>query len=116
MEKGKLLIIPFLLGLALLIYSWHMSFPLSLHSVGESIYDNISILYWISVPLLLSSMFLMAIVFKNVYLRWMLTFGFVLVLYSISYFYFTMPTVDSAFFRGLTENFVVTHNLDASQL
>jgi len=116
MEKGKLLIIPFLLGLTLLIYSWVMSFPLSLNSVGDSIYNNISILYWISVPLLLSSMFLMAIIFKNIYLRWMLTFGFVIVLYSLSFFYFTMPTVDSAFFRGLTENFIGTHNLDASQV
>ena len=115
MEKGKLLIIPFLLGLSLLIYSWYVSFPLSINSVGDSIYDHVPIFYWISIPLLLTSMFLMAISFKNTYLRWMLTAGFVVVLYSLLYFYFTIPTVDSAFFRGLTENFIGTHNLDASQ-
>jgi hypothetical protein len=116
MEKGKLLIIPFLSGLTLLIYSWYLSFPLSLNSVGDSIYNHVPILYWISVPLLLTSMFLMAVSFKNKYLRWMLTVGFVIVLYSLLYFYFTMPTVDSAFFRGLTENFIGTKNLDATQL
>jgi hypothetical protein len=116
MEKNKLLIIPFFIGLMLMVYSWYLSFPLSLNSVGDSIYNHIPILYWISVPLLLTSMFLMAISFKNKYLRWMLTVGFVIVLYSLPYFYFTMPTVDSAFFRGLTENFIRTNNLDASQL
>jgi hypothetical protein len=115
MEKGKLLIIPFLLGLTLLIYSWYVSFPLSVSSVGDSIYNHVPIFYWISVPLLLTSMFLMTISFKNIYLRLMLTVGFVIVLYSLLYFYFTIPTVDSAFFRGLTENFIGTNNLDASQ-
>jgi hypothetical protein len=116
MEKGKLLIIPFFVGLTLLIYSWFLSFPLSLNSAGDLIYNHVQILYWISVPLLLTSMFLMAISFKNKYLRWMLTVGFVIVLYSLLYFYYTMPTVDSAFFRGLTENFIRTNNLNASQL
>jgi hypothetical protein len=115
MEKANLLIIPFFVGLFLLVYSWFLSFPLSVGSVGDSIFNHVSILYWISVPLLLTSMFLMAISLKNKYLKWILTFGFVLVLYSITYFYLMTPTVDSAFFRGLTENFIRTNNLNASQ-
>lgn len=42
--------------------------------------------------------------------------GFVIVLYSLSYFYNTMATSDSAFFRGLTENFIKTNNLSPSQI
>ena len=116
MKKDKLLIIPFLVGLLLMIYSWYSSFPLSVNSINDSIYNHISILYWISFPLLLISIFLMAFSYKNKYLKWLLTICFVLVLYSLSYFYFTMSTSDAAFFRGLTENFIATNNLDASQL
>ena len=116
MEKDKLLIIPFFVGLMLMVYSWYLSFPLSVNSVGDSIFNHISILYWFSVPLLLTSMFLMAISFKNKYWKWIMTVGFVIVLYSLSYFYYTMPTSDSAYFRGLTENFIRTNNLNTSQL
>jgi hypothetical protein len=115
MEKNKLLIIPFFVGLILMAYSWYLSFPLSLDSVGDSIFNHISILYWFSVPLLLTSMFLIAINFKNKYWKWLMTVGFVIVLYSLSYFYHAIPTVDSAYFRGLLENFIRTNNLNASQ-
>jgi hypothetical protein len=115
MEKDKLLIIPFFAGLVLMVYSWYLSFPLSVKSVGDSIFNHIPILYWISVPLLLTSMFLMAISFKNKYLKWIMAVGFVIVLYSLYYFYYTMPTGDSTYFRGLTENFITTNNLNASQ-
>jgi hypothetical protein len=115
LEKDKLLIIPFFIGLILMIYSWYLSFPLAVNSFGDSVFNHISILYWISVPLLLTSMFLIAITFKNRYLPWIMTVGFVAVLYSQSYFYLTMTTGDSTYFRGLTENFLRTNNLNASQ-
>jgi hypothetical protein len=115
MGKDKLLLIPFLVGLVLMVYSWYLSFPLSVNSSDDLIFNHISIFYWFSVPLLLTSMFLMAITFKNVFLKWILAVGFVIVLYSLSYFYYTMSTPDSSYFRGLTENFIRTNNLDASQ-
>ncbi len=115
MEKNKLLIIPFFIGLALLVYSWYLSFPLSIDSVGDSIFNHISILYWFSIPLLFTSIFLIAISFKNKYWIWMLTITFVMILYSLSYFYNTMSTADAAFFRGLTDNFIKTNSLNASQ-
>jgi len=115
MEKDKLLIIPFFVGLMLMVYSWYLSFPLSVDSVGDSIFNHVSILYWLSVPLLLTSMFLMAISFKNKYWKWIMTVGFVIVLYSLSYFFYTMSTIDADFLRGMTENFIRTNNLNASQ-
>ena len=98
-----------------MVYSWYLSFPLSVNSVGDSIFNHVPILYWFSVPLLLTSMFLMAISFKNKYLKWIMAVGFVIVLYSLYYFYPTMPTNDADYFRGLTENFIRTNNLNASQ-
>ena len=115
MKKEFLLAIPLFAGLMLMIYSWFLSYPLSVNAVGDSIFSHIPILYWLSIPLLLTSMFLIAVTFKNKYLNWILTIGFVLVLYSLSYFYYTMPTGDSTFFRGLTQNLISTNNLNASQ-
>jgi hypothetical protein len=115
MEKNRLLLLPFFLGLMLMFYSWYLSFPLSVDSVNGSIFDHVSILYWLSVPILLTSMFMMATSFKSKYSKWILSVGFVLVLYSLSYFYYTMSTSDASYFRGLTENFVRTNSLNASQ-
>ncbi|MGD0645051.1 MAG: hypothetical protein ABSA75_09120 [Candidatus Bathyarchaeia archaeon] len=116
MEKNKLLFLPFFVGLVLMIYSWYVSYPLSVNSVSDIIYNHVSILYWISIPILLTSMFMMATTFKSQYSKWILTVGFVIVLYSLVYFYFTMSTVDADYFRGLTENFIRTNSLNASQL
>ena len=57
----------------------------------------------------------MAITFQNVYLKWIMAVSCVIVIYSLSYFYYSMSTSDSLFFRGLTENFIRTSNLNASQ-
>ena len=117
MAKIKLLLIlSFFAGLILLGYSWYTSFPLSVNSVNDSIFNHVSILYWISLPLMLASMFLMAVSFKNKYLTWLMAVGSVITIYSLSYFYFPISSIDSIYFRGLTENFINTHNLSASQI
>jgi hypothetical protein len=41
--------------------------------------------------------------------------GCVIALYSLFYFYRTLPTSDANYFRGLTENSIKTKNLDPSQ-
>lgn len=115
MEKNKLLLIPFLIGLILVVYSWYLSFPLSISSVDDSIFNHVSIFYWFGLPLLLASMYMMILSLKNKYLRWIITVGFVITMYSSSYFFFRMSTSDADYFRGLTEYFIRTHNLDASQ-
>ena len=115
MEKNKLLLAPFFVGIVLMVYSWYLNFPLSLSSTSDSIFNHISILYWISVPILLTSMFLIALSFKNKYWTWMMAAGIVIVLYSLSYFYYTLSTADASFFRGLIQNFIRTNDLNASQ-
>ncbi len=54
----------------------------------------------------------MAVFFKNQILRWALAVGIVLTIYSLAYFYSTLPSSDSQFFRGLTEYFINTANLN----
>jgi hypothetical protein len=111
LQKNWLLFIPFIIGILLFIFSWYLSYPLSIDSLDDSIPNHISILYWFSLPFLLSSMFLMAITFENKILKWILAVGIVLTLYSLSFFYYMLPGVDEHFFRGLSENFILTGNL-----
>jgi len=111
MEKNKLLLIPLFIGILLIIYSWWLSYPLSDNSVNDLVFYHVSVIYWISLPILLTSMFMIAVTFKNVYLKWIMAVGIVITLYSLSYFYSMMPTIDSSYYRGLTEYFINTKNL-----
>jgi hypothetical protein len=117
MAKYKfLLILPFFAGLILIVYSWYTSFPLSISSVNDSIFNQVSIFYWISISLLLTSMFMMAVSFKNKYFIWLMAVGSVITIYSLSYFFFSISSSDAIFFRGLTANFINTQNLSSSQI
>ncbi len=116
MEKTKLLLLPFFVGLILIILSWYLSYPITTIAENDFVFYHISIFYWFGLPILLVSMFLMALTTKSTILKWLLSIGFVVALYSLSYFYSLMPVADSQFFRGLTEYFIKTRSLDASQL
>lgn len=59
-------------------------------------------------------MFMIAATSKNAYLKWLMTVGIVMTLYSITYFYALVPTSDSNYYRGLNEYFQMTKNLDFS--
>jgi len=115
LEKNKLLLLPFFIGLILMIYSWYLSYPLSINSPDDFVFNHVSILYWFSLPLLLASMLMIAITFKNDYLKLIMTVGIVMTMYSLSYFYYMLPTSDSLYYRGLNEYFIKTNNLDFSQ-
>jgi hypothetical protein len=115
MEKIKLaLVISFLIGLILFLYSWYLSYPLALSYPNDSIFNHVSILYWISFPLLLASMFLIALTTKSRVLKWILSVGVVLLLYSLYYFFITIPGSDAPYFRSMTEYFIKTGSLDSS--
>jgi hypothetical protein len=99
-----------------MIWSWYLSFPLSTISANDYVFNHISVMYWFSLPLLSGSMFLMALITKNNFLKWILSIGIVLTFFSVYYFYSMMPTGDSQYFRGLMEYFIKTKTLDSSQL
>jgi hypothetical protein len=111
MKKTILFLLLFIVGLVLLIYSWFLSYPLSIDSTSDTVFHHISILYWISLPLLLSSMFLLATTHEKYYINWILSIGIFLVVYSIYYFFLMAPGADSPYFRALSEYFFKTNNL-----
>jgi hypothetical protein len=116
LDKTKLLLLPFFVGLTLLICSWYLTYPISAISSNDFAFYHISILYWFSLPLLWISMFLMALTTKNNFLKWILSIGIVLTFFSVFYFYSMIPGADSQYFRGLTEYFIKTRDLNSSQL
>lgn len=97
-----------------MIYSWYISYPLTISSLNDRVFNHISPLYWVGLPLFLTSMLMIAFTSNNNYLKWIMTVGIVVTLYSISYFYFMMPTPDSQYFRGSNEYLMKTQNLDFS--
>lgn len=98
-----------------MVYSWYLSYPLSVDSVDDVVFNHVSVLYWFSLPLLLTSLYMLAVTSKSNYLKWIMTVGVILTMYSLSYFYFMLPTADSTYFRGLNEYFMETKNLDPIQ-
>ncbi len=94
--------------------SWYLSYPLAVNSADDSLFNNISILYWISLPLLLVPLYLAAATSQS-NLKWAVSIATVITLYSISYFYLMIPGSDSQFFRGLTEYLAETKNLSPLQ-
>jgi hypothetical protein len=60
-------------------------------------------------------MYLMAITFRNNTLKWAISVGFVMTVYSLSFFFYRLPGSDSNYFTGLTEYFVKTESFNPSQ-
>ena len=115
LEKSKFLLFPLIIGIILMVYSWGLSYPLSIDSSGDFVFNHVSVLYWFSLALTLPSMYMIAVTSKRDSLKWIMTVGIVMTIYSLSYFYYMVPGGDSHHTTGLTEFFIKTKNLDPSQ-
>lgn len=115
MNKNKLPLIPFCIGIALIVYSWFSSYPLVLDSPTDFLFNHISQLYWIGLALTLASLYASATMTQNTIVRWLAVVGIVTATYSLSYFYYLVPGSDSHYFRGLTEYSLTAQKLDPSQ-
>ena len=113
--KTKFAFILLLIGLALLFYSWYLSYPITLQYPGDVAYNHISPLYWVSIPIVLGSLYILGAFSKSQPVKSFASLGIILAIYSLSYFYFTLPTSDSQFFTGLSQYFINSKSLDSSQ-
>jgi hypothetical protein len=113
MQKLKLISFPILIAIALLLLSWYQSYPVSMDSPNDFVYNHISYLYWLSLAILFASFLIVAMYTKNNSLRWIMAVGTFLLIFSLSYFYYMIPGSDSNEFRGLTEYFLSTGNLSS---
>ena len=113
--KSKFAFISLLIGLAFFFYSWYVSYPISLQYPKDVVFNHVSPFFWISLPIVLGSLFIIGAFSKNQPVKCAITVAIILFVYSLSFFYFTMPTGDSTYFRGLSQNFINTQNLNPSQ-
>jgi len=111
MQKLKLTSIPMCIGVILLFLSWYLSYPISIDSPYDFVYNHISYLYWIGLAILFVSFFIVAMKTENNSLRWAMAVGTVLLMFSQAYFYYMIPGSDANQFRGLTEYFISTGDL-----
>ena len=116
LEKNKLAFITLTVGLALLFFSWYNKYPISFGFPGDIVFNHISPFYWVSLPLVLGSLFILGVFSKSQSLKCVVSIGIIFAIYSLSYFYFSLPTGDSQYFTGLVQNFINTKSLDSSQL
>ena len=108
------MLVPICIGLILLFVSWYLSYPVSIDSQYDFVYNHFSYLYWISLAVLFVSFFVVAMKTANNNVRWAMAVCTVLLFFSQAYFYYMLPGADSNQFRGLTEYFISTGNLSAS--
>jgi hypothetical protein len=113
-KKIYLLLSIFILGLFLFLYSWYITFPISINSANDLVFNHVPSIYWLSLVLVIISMYLMAVYTKNKLCTWILTVGIVWFFFSISYFFNLLPGSDSPYFRGLMDYFLKTNSLNAS--
>lgn len=107
----NLLFVPLLLGIILMICAWFFSYPLTIDSPSDYVFNHVSILYWISLPLIMASMYLIGIYSKKPILKWIMVVGIIAAMFSVSYYYYLLPGSDMQTFRGLTEYYTQTNSL-----
>jgi hypothetical protein len=111
LKKEKLVIIPLCMGLVLILYSWYLSFPVYIDSRLDFVFFHISPLYWLGLPLLLGSLYILATWSKNKYVLLIICICIVMSMYSLNFFYYFSPGSDVQHFRGLTEYLIKTNDL-----
>jgi len=98
-----------------MLCSWYLSYPLTIDSVDDVLFNHISILYWISLTLVSTSLLLIGITFKNNSYNWIISVALFITLFSLSYFFVMSTGSDSQYFRGFNEYFMETKNLNPLQ-
>ncbi len=94
------------LGLLLIIFSWTKSYPLRLESRDSFLFDFIHPSFWIGLSIANAALFLIASASKSSWERLACAFTFLILSFSMAYFFTFLGGPDSNTFRGLTENVV----------
>jgi hypothetical protein len=115
LRKEKLILPTFVLGLLLIFYSWYTSYPIAIDSPSDFLFNHISPFYWLGLSIVFATLYILAILFERNFLKWIAISSIVIFMYSSAYFFWYIPGPDSTYFRGLTEYFVETGDLNPSK-
>jgi hypothetical protein len=111
-DKRSILRVTIPLGLILILYSYYLSYPLLMDAVDDFVYYHISPVYWLGLFILMPSLFVLATISERDVVRLLSCIGLLLSMYSIKFFYFSFPSSDVHYVRGLVEYALSTGDLD----
>lgn len=115
MQKRNLIVLPLCIGLVLILHSFYLSYPLSIDSEYDFIFNHVAPEYWVGLALTLFSSSLIAFISKRNSVRLIMCAIAMVSIYSLSYFYYMLPGSDIHLFGGLTEYHIQTGDLDPSK-
>jgi hypothetical protein len=114
-QKTHLVFILMCFSASMILYSWLLSSPLSIDSPTDFIFNHVSLLYWIGLAIFLGSCFITIVITKNRAIVLIICLLIFFAIYSLRYFYPTIPGSDANTFRGLVEYNIEFQNLDSLQ-
>jgi len=112
LNKKYVIVVPILFGLILILYSYHLSYPLLMNSVDDFIFNHISQTYWIGLFIIMPSFFILATISERNIVKLIACIGILFSMYSIKFFYYSFPSSDIHYVRGLMEYVLSTGDLD----
>jgi len=111
--RKALLVFPvFITGFVFILVSWFTSYPVTMETPFEFVPDKISPFFWIGLSIVCASLYAMALLSKSDLVASISTLSIIMLIYSSAYFFWFMPGIDADSFRGLTEYFVETGDLN----
>ena len=102
----------FIIGIALLAFSFYKSYPLQVSSMNDFLFRHIHPTYFIGLSLANAGLFIMLLNTKNRAWKLAGVVGFMLLFYSIFFFFPMIPGSDSHYFRGLTAQFTFAEEVN----
>jgi hypothetical protein len=111
MKQERLGYILLAIAAGLIIIAWLNSSPLSLRTPDSYLYNSIYPTFWIGLSLASISLFLIARYTRSSWEQLACGVVFVLLMYSVHFFFTFTAGPDANTFRGLTENYISTGTL-----
>jgi hypothetical protein len=110
-SSRQLGLVLFAVGTLLIIVAWTKSYPVSLRSQSSFLFGAIYPSFWIGLSISNAALFLLARGARSSWQRLACAFTFLILSFSITYFFTFLEGPDSNTFRGLTENVVANGGL-----
>ena len=96
----------FLIGIALIVFAWLESYPVSIPSVERHVFDSISPIFWPGLSLVLGCLFLICKSSRNKKVKFVCAITLTFFVYIHYLFFPLLPGSDAHYFRGLAKLFL----------
>ena len=95
----------FFLGVSFLLLSWYFTYPINMTKYDEILFPQFSLLMWPGILLSLIGLFLTGYYSKRNSIKAICALLFPLIIYSYSFYFYSLPTADSGNVKSMFEIF-----------